>query len=136
MLEQIQTAFKTAEDYMYRRKLLDGQSSHSVLLSAIKATMLEKSHETKEHAERLAALSKEVGKRMGIHPLELDEWTEMRKHPEIGYRIAMSSSALEPIAPYIISHHTNQGLSRGRLQRSSAQGNKAAFRHSVRSRSC
>ncbi len=29
----------------------------------------------------------------------------MKKHPEIGYRIAMSSPEFAPIAPYILCHH-------------------------------
>jgi HD-GYP domain-containing protein (c-di-GMP phosphodiesterase class II) len=33
------------------------------------------------------------------------EWVEMRKHPEIGYKIAISSPELEPIADLIYTHH-------------------------------
>ena len=34
-----------------------------------------------------------------------DEWVDMKKHPEIGYRIAMTTPELVPIADYILSHH-------------------------------
>jgi HD-GYP domain-containing protein (c-di-GMP phosphodiesterase class II) len=34
-----------------------------------------------------------------------EEWEEMKKHPEIGYRIAVSSPELAPIADLILSHH-------------------------------
>ena len=34
-----------------------------------------------------------------------EEWSEMKKHSEIGYRIAMSSPDLVPIADYILSLH-------------------------------
>ena len=34
-----------------------------------------------------------------------DEWLDMKKHPGIGYRIAMTSSDLRPIAEYILCHH-------------------------------
>ena len=34
-----------------------------------------------------------------------EEWVIMKKHPEIGYRIAKSASELEPIAEYILTHH-------------------------------
>jgi HD-GYP domain-containing protein (c-di-GMP phosphodiesterase class II) len=37
--------------------------------------------------------------------LSPEEWVEMKKHPEIGYRIAMSSPELVPIAEYILTHH-------------------------------
>ena len=126
---------KIAEDFMYKRKLLEHKSSHSVILSSIRATMHEKSHETQEHADRLTYLSKEIGKKMrltqeDLDELELvatlhdigkvaiddhilnkpdrlndDEWIEMKKHSEVGYRIAMSSPDLVPIAEYILSLH-------------------------------
>ncbi len=133
--EHLDSVIKVAEDFMYKRKLLEHKSSHSVILSSIKATMHERSHETQEHAERLTSLSKELGKKMKLTQQELDElelvatlhdigkvgiddrilnkpgkldeeeWIEMKKHSEIGYRIAMSSPDLVPIAEYILSLH-------------------------------
>jgi len=133
--DHLERTIKLAEDFMYKRKLLEHKSSHSVILSSIKATMHEKSHETQEHAERLTYLSKELGKIMKLTQQELDElelvatlhdigkvgiddrilnkpdklndeeWIEMKKHSEIGYRIAMSSPDLVPIAEYILSLH-------------------------------
>ncbi len=124
-----------AEDYMNQRKLLEKNSSYSGIISAIKATMLEKSNETELHAERIAQLSRKVGIVFNLSQIELDqiellatlhdigkvgiperivkkpgnlnhdEWVQMKKHPEIGYRIAMSSPNLAPIANYILCHH-------------------------------
>ena len=37
--------------------------------------------------------------------LTRDEWREMKKHPEIGYRIAMASPELMSVAEFILSHH-------------------------------
>ena len=37
--------------------------------------------------------------------LSEEEWQIMKKHPEIGYRIAMSIPELAPIADYILCHH-------------------------------
>lgn len=126
---------KEAEDNMYTRKLLEHKSLHSSLISSIKTTMLEKSYETEEHAERLVLLSVAVGKAMKISDEQLDElallstlhdigkivvddkilnkaeslneeeWTQMKKHPEVGYRIAMASPELISIAEYILCHH-------------------------------
>jgi len=133
--EHLERTIKLAEDFMYKRKLLEHKSSHSVILSSIKATMHEKSNETQEHAERLTYLSKELGITMELTQQELaeielvatlhdigkvgvddrilnkpgrlneEEWIEMKKHSEIGYRIAMSSPDLVPIADYILSLH-------------------------------
>lgn len=131
----LDSVIKDAEDFMYKRKLLEHKSSHSVILSSIKATMYERSHETQKHAERLTNLSRELGKRMKLTQRELDvlelvatlhdigkvgiddrilnkpgrlnkeEWIKMKKHSEIGYRIAMSTPDLVPIAEYILSLH-------------------------------
>ncbi|MEN6595462.1 MAG: PAS domain S-box protein [Clostridiaceae bacterium] len=133
--EDLTQVLKVAEEYLYQRKLLEHSSSHSAIISSIKATMFEKSHETEEHAERLVALSRTVADgldlpQMDRDRLELlatlhdigkvgisdyiltkqgklsdDEWVEMRRHPEIGYRIAMSSPELMPIAEIILCHH-------------------------------
>ena len=135
METEIDECVKNAEDYMYKRKLLEHKSSHSVILSSIKATMHAKSHETQEHAERLTCIAKKKKKKMKLNQQELDElelvatlhdigkvgiedrilnkparlndeeWSEMKKHSEIGYRIAMSSPDLVPIADYILSLH-------------------------------
>jgi len=135
MEEDIREIIKVAESHMYQRKLLEHSSAHSTIVSSIKATMFEKSHETEEHAQRLVALSKAVGHALSLPQSELDklellaslhdigkvgvrdeiltkpgpltekEWVEMKRHPEIGYRIAMTSPELAPIAEGILCHH-------------------------------
>lgn len=133
--EPINQAVKAAEEYMYKQKLLNRKSSHSALLSSIMATMYARSNETEEHARRIAALSIMVGEKLNLpqkslNELELlamlhdigkvgiDDWTlkkqdklsaaefaVIKKHPEIGFRIAMSSPELAPISQYILTHH-------------------------------
>ena len=71
--EDLEMIIKTAEDHMYKRKLLEHKSSHSIIIASIKATMHEKSHETQEHADRLSSLSKEIGKKIRLNQQELDE---------------------------------------------------------------
>lgn len=126
---------KDAEDSMYRSKLLQTKSMHSSVISSMKTALLEKSQETEEHALRLIKLSKAIGIRMNLsdeklNELELlstlhdigkigvsdsiinkpgkltaEERIMMNKHPEIGYRIAITSKELLPIAEYILCHH-------------------------------
>lgn len=133
--EHLDGIIRLAEEYMYKHKLLEHKSLHSVILSSIKATMYEKSHETQQHAERLTRLAKETGKWLNLTQQDLDElelvatlhdigkvaidgrilnkpdklnekeWLEMKKHSEIGYRIAMSSPDLVPISDFILSLH-------------------------------
>jgi HD-GYP domain-containing protein (c-di-GMP phosphodiesterase class II) len=133
--ESLEKAAKEAEESLHNHKLLNRKSTHSTILSSIMATMFERSQETEEHAMRLSRLSKAIGEKLNLPQkslaeLELfsmlhdigkvgiddrilnkpdklngEEWAVMKKHPEIGYRIAMSSPELEPIAEYILSHH-------------------------------
>ena len=133
--EKIDQIYKAAEEYMYKQKLLDRKSSHSAILSSIKATLFARSQETEEHAERLAKLSVRIGSKLNLTQAKLDElellailhdigkigiddrilnkpgklneeeWEIMKKHPEIGFRIAMSSPVFQPIAECILFHH-------------------------------
>lgn len=127
--------FMAAEESMSKQKLLESKSAHSSILASIKAIMFEKSQETEEHAERMVQLSKSIGLAMSLtddqlNELELvstlhdigkmgidvdilskpgklsdEEWVEMRRHPEVGFRIAQATSELIPIAKYILCHH-------------------------------
>lgn len=126
---------KMAEDYMYRQKLLERESFHFTLLETLRVSLFERSHETEEHATRMIQLSRKLGVAMGLSSDDLNdlallaslhdigkisidnrilakpgkltknEWLEMKKHPAIGYRIAMASTELRSIAEYILCHH-------------------------------
>lgn len=125
----------SAENAMRRKKLLGRKSVRSDLIASINATMLEKSHETAEHADRLVQHAKAIGEHLmlpeaTLFDLELatalhdigkmsvderillkketltpEEWGQIRKHPEAGYRIAQATTELMPIADFILAHH-------------------------------
>ncbi len=133
--QTITEILKTAEEHMYRRKLLEHQSIRSTLLSTIKELLFSKSNETMDHAERMALLARRMGAELTLSEtdlvslelmatlhdigkigisnsvlskpgkLEEIEWTEIRRHPEIGYRIALTIPELQGIAGYILCHH-------------------------------
>lgn len=133
--QPIEAILKDAEDLMYKHKLLERNSIHSSLVASIRATMQEKNHETRDHADRLNQYTQAIGKKLGMgrdqlyelellstlhdigkigvadhilnskSPLTGQEWAEIRKHPEVGYRIALSSPELVPIANGILCHH-------------------------------
>ncbi len=126
---------KAAEESMYRHKLLQNRSLHSSLISTMKTSLFEKSQETEAHAQRLITLSRSIGEILDLTEEQLNqlellstlhdigkigisdnilnkpgrltekEWEEMKRHPEMGYRIAMSTPELAPIADYILNHH-------------------------------
>jgi len=133
--ESLPDVIKEATDYMYSRKLLIQSSSHSSILSAVVATMYERSQETEAHALRLSEISKRIAAKLSLPQKDIDElevfamlhdigkvgiedrilnkpdrltdeeWAIMKRHPEIGYRIAKASPELEVVAEYILSHH-------------------------------
>lgn len=124
-----------ADDHLRRKKLTEEQSAHSALLSTIEHMLRETTQETEEHALRMATLAYELGEAMGLRERELgdlvllarlhdigkiaiprslllkpsalssEEWEEIKQHPEIGYRIAMTIPELRPIALAILTHH-------------------------------
>ncbi len=133
--ENVEEITRAAAEYLNSRKLLTRKSSHNSILSYVMATIYARSQETEAHAKRLAWLTRFVGRRMGLaqskldqlelfamlhdigkigvddrilnKPAQLDseEWVSMRRHPEIGCRIATASPELKHIALLILTHH-------------------------------
>jgi diguanylate cyclase (GGDEF)-like protein/PAS domain S-box-containing protein len=133
--ESIHEVLRAAEQLTYRKKLMIEKSFRSSVINALLATLAAKSEETEEHAERLRHYCGELGKLLSLSNQELDEmslfamlhdigkvgindailqkpsalsdaeWLEMKKHPEIGFRIAQNNVDLAPISEYILSHH-------------------------------
>ncbi len=131
----LQYTIKEAEDLMYRHKLLESRSNQSVIISSLEKTLFERSNETEEHAHRMKLMGFQLGKSLNLTATEQDalsllcvlhdigkiaitdniltkngtltsdEWHQMKKHPEIGYRISKSSNKLEHIADFILYHH-------------------------------
>ncbi|RFZ77834.1 PAS domain S-box protein [Lacrimispora amygdalina] len=131
----IEDVMREAEESMYHKKLLNGQSYRNAVINTLLATLYEKSNETEEHSNRmerhchsigralrlsskemaelsLLALLHDIGK-VGIHldilrkpgPLTSVEWEEMKRHPEIGCRIAQATPELSSVADLILAHH-------------------------------
>lgn len=133
--QDIWELLKKAESWMYKHKLTESQSARSSIISSLEETLWERDYETKEHACRLKDLAKKVGKKIGLPgnkidelillaglhdigkiaipdsilmkpgPFNEEEWETMKKHSEIGYRIANSSLELASIADGILHHH-------------------------------
>ena len=133
--ESLSKVLGKAEEYMRRRKLLEYKSLHSSIMASIQATMFEKSYETEEHAERLAVLSEQLGRELGLDEEQLVElellsmvhdigkisvdrnvltkteklsekdWEELKKHPEAGWRILQTIPELASVSEYVLCHH-------------------------------
>ena len=124
-----------AEKRMYRNKLMEGKSARSAAIYSLLRTLHEKHSETEEHTMRIKNLSMKLGGKLGLTKEKLDElgllsllhdigkigipenilmkpskltdeeWTIMKTHTEIGYRIASSTPELAHIANEILAHH-------------------------------
>lgn len=130
----LKTYFK-AENIMFRKKMHCSGSTRNSVVQVLSAALAERDAVTEAHAHRIgnltALLGAEVG--LGAHrvadlrllaqfhdigklavpdcillkpgPLSPEERIEMNRHPEVGYRIALSSPDLAPIADKILTHH-------------------------------
>jgi diguanylate cyclase (GGDEF)-like protein len=126
---------KDAEDQMYRHKLLASKSIQNSIIKSLTKTMYERNIETKAHISRITQYSCRLGKaalvpfdqfdKLILHAklhdigkiaistdilnkskkLSGSELEEVKKHSEIGYRIASSTALLRPAAEYILHQH-------------------------------
>jgi len=132
---KIAEVIKEAEDRMYRHKLIENQSTRSSVVTSLKKALRERDYETDEHVKRMEKYAMTFGKILKLTDSELDnlnllatlhdigkiatpddiilkpkkltkkEWKVMKKHSEIGYRIALSTTQLTPVAEAILYHH-------------------------------
>lgn len=133
--ENIQVIMRKAEENMYHQKLLDSKSYRNSIINALITTLYEKSNETEEHSQRMERHCHFIGEKLKLSSKEMDElslltllhdigkvciehsilqkpgpltnmeWEKMRRHPQIGYRIAQSTPELAIVSELILSHH-------------------------------
>jgi diguanylate cyclase (GGDEF)-like protein/PAS domain S-box-containing protein len=131
----LREAIREAEENMYRNKLLESRSTRSSFLNSLQQTLWTRSYETEAHCRRMQDMALLIAKSAGLPESEWDnlklltvlhdigkiaipnsildkpealcpdEWELVKKHPEIGYRIALSSPEMAPIAEAILHHH-------------------------------
>ena len=131
----LKDVFKEADNSMYRKKLYRTQSVRSTIVKTLINTLKARDLTTEKHVIRLEKLLASMAALIGLSesttsdlsllakfhdigkvgisdsilfkkgPLTSEEWTEMKRHCEIGYRIALSASDLIPIADWILKHH-------------------------------
>ncbi len=126
---------KKAEDNMYRHKLVDSKSIISSIISSLEKILFEKSVKTERHTEKVKEMSLKLAKSIKLSKIKIEElsllaaiydigkvaildiilnkkenlskreWETIKRHPEIGYRIALASHQLSSIAEYILTSH-------------------------------
>lgn len=127
--------FKEANQQMDREKLLHNQSARSAVVDVVMSALEARDFITEGHTDRIQEFSTAIARYLDwpesrINDLTLfarfhdigkvgvpdsilfkkgrltpEEFEEMKKHSEIGYRIAQSSPDLVHIADFILKHH-------------------------------
>jgi len=126
--------FKEAEDDLYRHKIAESSSMRSKTIELIMNSLFEKNKREMLHSQRvgelceaiagnmnlakhevnkmrIAGLMHDIGK-IGIQDtilnkkgkLNQNEWDQIKRHSEIGYRILSSVNEFSEIANYVLEH--------------------------------
>lgn len=133
--EDILELLKKAEDFMYKRKLFEGPSMRGKTIQTIIKTLHEKNKREEQHSYRVSALCQNMGEALGLLEGEVQElktvgllhdigkiaideeilnkpgkltnaeWEEIKRHPEIGYRILSTVNGMAEMAEYVLAHH-------------------------------
>lgn len=132
--QDIASVLKQAEDEMYKNKLMEGRSTRSSILNYLETAMYKKGISS-DGVERMQELALLFGKYLGLETSDIEDGLlllniidigkialpedvlmqeerlshndqkELKKHPEIGYRIAKNLPELASIAESILTHH-------------------------------
>lgn len=130
--ENLQSVFKKAEDSMYKNKVIESKEVQSVMIKALRGMLKEKANKTIEQIEKNSLI---IGKELNLNQedlyrlkllanvydigkvvidnktsdneevLHLIENEKMKRHCEMGYRIAKHSKELSIVADEILYHH-------------------------------
>lgn len=131
----LEKTLKEAEDYMYQQKLAQVRSDRGTVLNDLLKTLGEKSFETEEHTRNMQHVALKIARKAGLSdselsrlnllitlhdigkinlpreiltkkgPLTADEWEIIKKHTEMGYRIAIAKVEFAHLAEDILAHH-------------------------------
>ena len=133
--DKIQDVFKRAEEHMYNNKLSESLSVRKKTVDLIIKTLYEKNEKLEEHAQRVSKLCERMGEVLGLFDYQIkelktvgllhdigkiaisetilnkpskltdQEWKEIKRHPEIGYRILKTDTNFSKMAEYVLAHH-------------------------------
>lgn len=135
MDEDIVKVINHAEDFMYKHKIVENEGKRGNTITTIIRTLHEKNPKEEEHAKRVSEISEKIGTALELSEMEVSElkvvglihdigkiaieegilnkpgvltdqeMEEIRRHPDIGFRILSSSHEMLELADCILSHH-------------------------------
>ncbi len=133
--QSILEIMENSESHMYRHKVYERTSIRSKTIDIIMDALFLKSNRESQHSERVSMISELIASNMSfdkddvnqikiaglIHDigkigidekilnkagqLDKDDWEEIRKHPEAGWRILSSSKEFSELARFVLHHH-------------------------------
>lgn len=133
--ESLYDMIERTSEYMYKQNLIENALEKNNTVNAMMHTLNEKSPREALHSQHVSEMCKTIGKALELPQEEIyqlgiagllhdigktvidaiilnkpdklsdEEWQEMKRHPEIGYRILSSSGGMDKIAPYVLAHH-------------------------------
>jgi diguanylate cyclase (GGDEF)-like protein/PAS domain S-box-containing protein len=133
--EKTQGILKKAEDHMYKKKLFESPSMRGKTINAIINALHEKNKREEQHSHRVSVLCISIGKALNLSEGEIEElktvgllhdigkiaieesilnkpgkltdneWGEIKRHPEIGYRILSTVNEMSEMSEYVLTHH-------------------------------
>ena len=131
----VEKIIKLAEDDMYSHKLYEVSSHRNETIKTILKTLHEKNPREEMHSKRVSEICLKIGENLSMKTndlnllkaisnlhdigkiaiddnilnkpgkLDKDEWEQIKRHPEIGYRILSSTPEYAEIAQDILCHH-------------------------------
>ncbi len=134
-VEDVGEVLKRAENDMYSNKLTESRNIRNSIISSLRRNLASRTNEDETHVRRIRELANALGEKLGLkkgylEKLELladihdigkiaipeeilkketslsrKEWEIVKRHPEIGYRIAESSQEFSQVADLILTHH-------------------------------
>jgi len=134
-IEEMPVIFQKAEECMYKRKLSESIKMRCKTIKIITNTLYEKNPREEKHAKRVSQLSVALGAALNLSSEDISklrmaglmnnigkitvnekilnkissltecEWSEIKRHPETGYKILSSVNKFAPLAEDILSHH-------------------------------
>lgn len=133
--ESLFAVWKNAEDRMYEKKLTESENMRRRFIKNVLETLRDESPDQIGHFVRVGELSQQIGRAMHLPEKEItklklaarlhdigkvaidksiltkrgsltqQEWDDVKRHPDIGYKILKSSKRTAGISEYVLAHH-------------------------------
>lgn len=133
--EEVGEVLNRAENEMYANKLTESRDIRNSIIASLQRALAHHTYEDEKHVSRIRELVLAMGQELDLEKGELEklelladihdigkiaipediikktteltrkEWETVKRHPEIGFRIAESSQEFSAIADLILTHH-------------------------------